>query len=215
MARMAVLVDGDNISARHAPRLHRIAEAQGTPDVWRVYMDTSCRKDWHEVHGVRLVHAGCGKNGADILLSVEAMEMALQDGIGSFVIASSDGDFAPLALRLRERGLRVIGAGEAKTPEAFRAACTRFEEIGPQASQPPVTDLDRKIRTMIATHSKNGEGMQLNKLAPKMHASHGVRISTLPDGSWRAYLSRRCALYDLDPRGPEARVRFRPDGFRV
>lgn len=67
---------------------------------------------------------------------------------------------------------------------------------------------------MIVLHSKTGQGMRIAELAPKMHNAHGVKISSLPEGTWRAYLSKRPALYELDPRGQEAKVRFVPEGFR-
>ena len=55
--------------------------------------------------------------------------------------------------------------------------------------------------------------MRISELAPKMHSSHGVKISSLVERTWRAYLLKRPELYQLDPRGPEAKVRFVPQGF--
>jgi hypothetical protein len=46
-----------------------------------------------------------------------------------------------------------------------------------------------------------------------MKTLHGVQISTLPEKKWRTYLSARPALYELDPRGPDAHVRFKARGF--
>src|SRR3546814_14084019 len=43
---------------------------------------------------------------------------------------SSDSDFMPLAMRIRQDGLPVYGFGTAKTPESFRQACTRFIDVG-------------------------------------------------------------------------------------
>jgi hypothetical protein len=51
---------------------------------------------------------------------------------------SSDSDFTPLVMRLRQDGLVVYGFGSAKAPEAFRTACTRF------------IDVDQLIRTEAA-----------------------------------------------------------------
>src|SRR3546814_2424755 len=39
---------------------------------------------------------------------------------------SSDSDFMPIAMRIRQDGLPVYGFGTSKTPEAFKQACTRF-----------------------------------------------------------------------------------------
>lgn len=43
-----------------------------------------------------------------------------------FCIVSSDSDFTPLVLRLRESGKFVIGVGKHKTPEAFTESCDKF-----------------------------------------------------------------------------------------
>lgn len=218
-ARFAVLIDGDNIGAQHGARISRIAQAQGRVDVCRVYADLSQRRDWMDQTGFRLIHAGTGKNASDILLSIDAMELALRDGIDGFVLASSDGDFTHVAQRLRENGNHVIGIGEPKTPDSFRVACAAFEYLGPPPSPSPTpspspaTELDRKIKTMIASHSEKGQGMRIADLAPKMHSSHRIKISSLPEKTWRGYLSKRPMLYNLDAKGPQAKVRFRPEGF--
>ncbi len=217
---VSVLVDGDNISCRHAGQILSIAARHGNPTVVRVYADAQRCSAWHDAPGYRMLHAGTGKNAADILLALDAMELMLSRNIRCFVIVSSDGDFRHLATRLREHGATVIGVGEAKAPQTYRACCTVFEEISPAGSEHPepvsgmtATALDLKIRKMIAAHSISGAGMRIAELAPKMHCQHGVRISAHPERRWRAYLLSRPALYDLDPRGPEAMVRFRPEGF--
>jgi len=221
--RVAVFVDGDNISANHADEILSRASGLGRADAIRVYCNASQTSDWLVAASFRLIHAGAGKNGADLLLSIDAMELALLGGFDAFAVASSDGDFTHLAQRLRERGLHVLGLGEDKAPESFRLACTEFVVLnsGSKKHQQETSHagggpsaLDQKIRTMIAQHSKKGLGMRLSDLAPKMHLAHGTRISTHPERNWRRYLSNRPALYDIDPRGPDATVRFRPDGFQ-
>jgi hypothetical protein len=218
LQRAAVLVDGDNVAAAHAARILAEAGRLGRVDIARVYAAANRPSAWLTAPGFRLIHAGAGKNGADLLLCIDAMELALSETLAVFAVATSDADFTHLAQRLRERGRHVLGLGEAKAPAAFRAACTSFVTLTSKApsappSPPGVGDLDRRIRAMIAQHSRNGHGMPLAELAPRMHAAHGVRISTFPERSWRAYLARRPGLYDLDPRGPTAMIRFRPDGF--
>lgn len=217
---VAVLVDGDNISGKHAEQISSIAESCGRPTVVRVYADAQRNSGWHQACGYCVHHAGTGKNAADILLSLDALELALSRHLRHFVIASSDGDFSHVATRLREYGALVVGVGEAKAPAAFRASCSDFVEIAPEGHsaqvagpEPLVTPLDHQIRAMIATHSKQGAGMRIADLGLQMHRQHGVRSCTLSGGSWRAYLDARLSLFDVDPRGPAALVRFRPEGF--
>ncbi|MEZ5723187.1 MAG: NYN domain-containing protein [Paracoccaceae bacterium] len=88
--------------------------------------------------GIRFVHAGTGKNAADLLLSIDAVELALREGYEMFVIASSDGDFSHLAIRLRETGHLVVGCGVATAPARFRTACSRFVELGSAEVHLPV-----------------------------------------------------------------------------
>lgn len=217
---VAVLVDGDNISGKNAAAILGIATEHGDPIVMRAYLDAQRGSDWHGAIGYRLVHAGSGKNASDILLAIDAMDLVHAKTAMRFIIATSDGDFTHLAVRLRELGAKVIGVGAAKAPHMFRASCSSFVELGAQpivklVSNAPtgVTELDLKIRAMIAQHSKKGAGMRIAALAPKMHVAHGLKISTLPEKNWRNYLTARPALYDVDPRGPEAMVRFRAEGF--
>ncbi|MCA0271146.1 MAG: NYN domain-containing protein [Proteobacteria bacterium] len=219
--RVAVFVDGENISAEHAPAILRIAAGSGAADIVRAYGNATAQPKWDGQPGFRFIHSGTGKNATDILLTVQAMEAALSRSFATVVIASSDRDFTHLATRIRELGVTVIGIGEAKAPGQFRAACTRFELVAakPVASatlappRPEASALDLKLRDFIKANSKNGEGVAIQVVGPQMHTKHGVRISSYPEKTWWAYFHRRPALYDLDPRGPEAKVRFKPSGF--
>jgi uncharacterized LabA/DUF88 family protein len=49
--------------------------------------------------------------------------------VDGFGIMSSDSDFAPLVMRLRQNGLPVYGFGTEKTPVSFKQACTRFIDV--------------------------------------------------------------------------------------
>lgn len=175
-------------------------------------------KGWTAVPGFRFVHAGCGKNATDVLLAIEAVALSHVGTAEVFALVSSDGDFSHLAHHLRERGFPVIGMGEAKAPEGWRKACTRFHEIEVEVAEPatdPVTAqagvmlkaTDQQIRAVII-ESGDVHGCPIATLGAQMHKRHGVRISTLPEKTWRAYLLARPALYACDPRGPQARVRW-------
>ena len=67
-----------------------------------------------------------GKNATDSALIIDAMDILHKEGVNGFCIVSSDSDFTPLAIRLRESGLYIIGAGVTTTPESFKNACDDF-----------------------------------------------------------------------------------------
>jgi uncharacterized LabA/DUF88 family protein len=83
-------------------------------------------------HGVELIDVPpstrSGKNGADVRLVIDALELAyLREHIDTFVIASGDSDFCPLASKLRENDRSVIGmAVKEATSPLFVKACDEF-----------------------------------------------------------------------------------------
>ena len=67
-----------------------------------------------------------GKNATDMALVIDTIELLYTNLYDAFVIVSSDSDYTPLAIKLREAGVYVMGVGEQKTPVAFRNACDEF-----------------------------------------------------------------------------------------
>ena len=132
--RLALLIDADNIPARHIGAILEELAAFGEPTVRRVYGDWSSQalSQWKEkARDLGLVmHQQSantkGKNASDIGLVIDAMDILHAGKVDGFVLVSSDSDFTRLASRIREDGLQVIGIGEAKTPESLRKVCNRF-----------------------------------------------------------------------------------------
>ena len=133
-SRLAVLIDADNIPARHIEAVLDELAAYGEPSVRRVYGDWSSQalSQWKEkARSLGLVmHQQSantkGKNASDIGLVIDAMDILHLGKVDGFVLVSSDSDFTRLASRIREDGLQVIGVGEKKTPESLRNVCNRF-----------------------------------------------------------------------------------------
>ena len=67
-----------------------------------------------------------GKNATDMRLTIDALDLLYRGRVDGFGLMSSDSDFMPLAMRLRQDGLPVYGFGTAKTPSSFVQACSRF-----------------------------------------------------------------------------------------
>ena len=130
----AVLIDADNIPARHAAAVLKEVTRFGEPALRRVYGDWSAERlrPWAEqTRSLGLVaHQETantkGKNASDIGLVIDAMDILHSGRFDGFCLVSSDSDFTRLASRIREQGMHAYGFGQRKTPEAFRQACLRF-----------------------------------------------------------------------------------------
>jgi len=62
-------------------------------------------------------------------MTIDAMDLLYSERIDGFGVMSSDSDFMPMAMRIRQDGLPVYGFGSSKTPEAFKQACSRFIDV--------------------------------------------------------------------------------------
>ena len=130
-----MLIDTENVTPANLDDVMRPAGKYGDV-IHRLAFGPVLNGKWEKTrlgHAIRLgrqSHVKTGKNSADIELTITAMELLHDESISGFCIVSSDSDFAPLVMRLREAGRLVIGFGEKKTPEGFVEACDRFEMIG-------------------------------------------------------------------------------------
>lgn len=115
--RVMVLIDADNVSADVLERaLAKVLAEHGAAHVRRAYCTAEAAVTHQRVFkacGIRpIVNLSSGKNANDIALAVDAMDLAVSERPDVVVIVSSDSDFAPLVIRLREKGCRVEGIGQ-------------------------------------------------------------------------------------------------------
>jgi hypothetical protein len=110
--RFGLLIDADNISGADIDQVFDyLARQNYQVTLRRGYGGHEKLAGMKEMLRFRAVRAfvNQGKGTTDVALVVDAMDLLHNAGLPSVVgIASSDADFAPLALRLREAGIRVL-----------------------------------------------------------------------------------------------------------
>ncbi len=134
---VALLIDADNASAATLDPVLTVLAELGTVNVRRVYGNWSKPelKSWRDMtvkHGIepqQQFDLTKGKNATDMKMTIDAMDLLFGGKIEGFGIMSSDSDFMPLAMRIRQEGIPVYGFGTSRAPEAFRRACTRFIDV--------------------------------------------------------------------------------------
>ena len=145
---IALLIDADNAQASTLDPVLTVLAELGTVNVRRVYGNwaKSELKGWRDMtvrHGIepqQQFDITKGKNATDMKMTIDAMDLLFRGRIEGFGIMSSDSDFMPLAMRIRQEGIPVYGFGTMRTPEAFRRACTRFIDVAALPSAPVETN---------------------------------------------------------------------------
>lgn len=137
LRNIALLIDADNASAEAIDPVLTVMAELGQVNIRRAYGNWAkpALRKWAELsnrYGIRpqqQFDLTKGKNATDMAMTIDAIDLLYQGKVDGFGIMSSDSDFTPLATRLRQDGLLVYGFGNAKTPDAFKTACTRFIEV--------------------------------------------------------------------------------------
>ncbi|MET0351641.1 MAG: NYN domain-containing protein [Rhizobacter sp.] len=133
--RVMLLIDADNVSADVMEQaVGKVLADRGAIHVRRAYCTPEAalanQKLFKQLSIRPIVNISTGKNSTDILLATDAMDLAISERPDVIVIVSSDSDFAPLVIRLREKGCRVEGIGQlGKTGEDSKVVYDGFVEI--------------------------------------------------------------------------------------
>lgn len=135
---VALLIDADNASPDTLDPVLTVLAELGTVNIRRAYgnWEKPGLKGWAKIVHLNAIEpqqqfdVTKGKSATDMKMLIDAMDLLYGGRVGGFGIMSSDSDFMPLAMRIRQDGLPVYGFGEAKTPLSFQNACTRFIDVG-------------------------------------------------------------------------------------
>ena len=133
--RVMLLIDADNVSAGVIEQaIAKVLAEHGAIHVRRAYCTAESavvHQKLFKAHSIRpIVNLSSGKNANDIALAVDAMDLAVAERPDLAVIVSSDSDFAPLVIRLREKGCRVEGIGQqGKTGDDSKPVYDAFVDL--------------------------------------------------------------------------------------
>lgn len=230
--RLAVLIDGENVSAKLAQQLFEEIAGLGEASVRRIYGDFSGGKmsNWAAVQadfGILPQHfpTVSGKNSSDIAMVIDAMDLLHSGRFDGFCLVTADGDFTRLAARIREHGKDVFGFGERKAPKGLVQACKRFiylenisapvETTVPPTAKPAYPDVVWLLRAAIERAAgDDGNSAPLNAVGSQLRL---IKPDFDPRDHGHKQLSALFAALDkyfvLDRSGKSVSVRLKPEGW--
>lgn len=156
---IALLIDADNASPNALDPVLTVLAELGSVNVRRAYGNWSKPglKSWQDMtirHGIepqQQFDLTKGKNATDMKMTIDAIDLLFRGRVEGFGIMSSDSDFMPLAMRIRQDGLPVYGFGRANTPEGFRQACTRFIDVDALMANPDGVPVEQALPPPIGS----------------------------------------------------------------
>ena len=177
LKNIALLIDADNVQPDGIDAVLTVLAELGQVNIRRAYGNWAkdALKKWGDItnrFGLRPIQQfdlTRGKNATDMAMTIDAVDLLYQGKVDGFGIMSSDSDFTPLVMRLRQDGITVYVFGDEKTPDALRAACSRFIEVG---------------KLMVAAKDDGASTAQVSKAAEKSPV--GNEVIDLLGAAWKA-----------------------------
>jgi hypothetical protein len=239
--RVALLIDADNLSGDVIEQaVAHLLKTFGAIDFRRAYSSPQKVIEHTELfrrHSIRpMVNVPTGKNSTDIALAVDAIDLAISERPDVVVIGSSDSDYAPLAQRLREKGCRVLGIGQAgktgsESPLAYdefidlaHRKALRAPELAPRTAPAPAPV--RRARASSnrakppAAPTLPAEVLEILQAVPALRNGGALQLGEVGEALRRhdllksksaspsRFLKRHAAHFELAPSDKPRTVRF-------
>ncbi len=175
---IALFIDADNTSYKYGKYIMDILQEKGNVFIRRIYgnWQKNLLHSWNDnilIYGMNAIQQMdfvVGKNASDMLITIDAMDILHRGMADTFAIASSDSDFTPLAMRLRESGIHVIGMGREQSSHVFQRVCNEFIYLD------KLLDDQSDSCTKAPAETKKAPG----KVGKKISASMLAQSQTLP-----------------------------------
>lgn len=208
LPRVAVLIDGDNIPQSFRPEIDRHAREMGRVVSGQVFGDIALHSDWSKEAGLDIHHCKGkqGGNAADITLVIAALDLAYRGLAQGFLIVSNDRDFEPLLRHLTKIGCNATVLKTPPKPAVQKAVPVAAKPAAQPAKVTTDPSILALVKELIRTKG-DATGLEIVRLN-SLHGTIGFRVSQTPEKQWRAWLRARPAHFEIDPKGPESRVRL-------
>lgn len=204
MIRTALFIDADNIDTTVAAEvLRRLSLEPRWLQHRRAYGNVPKAAEYAALareHAIRFMPSTfAGPNSTDLALAIDAVELLLRSPVDEVVIVSSDTDFSPLVVRLRELGARVIGFGQRgksapnvaqdyervyekftviDKPTAPAAPARKAAKPAPAASEPPVVRITAlKSAAPLPAPADGDELARILRAVPALLGGKKVELS--------------------------------------
>mgnify|MGYP002784788149 CR=1 FL=1 len=160
LIRTALLIDADNVNLEVVGQVLRLLD-DGSRRLThkRAYGSLQKASEYAPLcaeHAIRFFPTTyAGSNGTDVALAIDAIELAIHEPGDEVALVTSDCDFLPLAARLRELGLRVLGYGQegksARNPaQDYLRVYDEFRVLSGSAARPRPAAVRKSTRPAAA-----------------------------------------------------------------
>lgn len=187
-AKLAVLIDADNASAKDIENILNEITQYGEATVKRIYGNfVSQNGSWKQainnlaIKPMQQFAYTTGKNATDGFMIIDAMDLLYTNRFDGFCIVSSDSDFTALAIRLKEQGVTVYGFGKEQTPEAFRNACSQFiyvENLLPELKATDNKQTDITQSESLSTSDKTSQIKETSAVQVNNQHTQSIELPT-------------------------------------
>lgn len=184
--KIAFLVDFDNVATDVIEQaLNMVFKDYGAAHIRRAYCNAEQalrEQSFLKRLGLRaIVNLAIGKNSTDIAMAVDAMELAISEKPDVIVLVSSDSDFAPLVLRLREKGAWLRGFGQhGKTGDGVIQIYDQFNELAHDSGRSPAKSAPKPAGRREPARKAAAPKPAAKKAAPAKAAAPAPKPAAAP-----------------------------------
>lgn len=199
--RVALLIDGDNISAVHSQSILDAAHQHGDVVFSRVYVNQGCGSgNWVSKGLIDVFVTGMGGNSSDFRMSFDAVEMEIRDHHDVFMIVSNDSDLLHVIRWLKERGRTVVIGG---TPEINKDLCNVvsdvhiFKHVKKEGVKSSV-EIKPTLDMLTGLIAMAGGSMALSDFGQCVRDAYGFKSRAFGHRTWSRVFSSRPDLFAIN-----------------